>query len=206
MATSRKYPHEKLLNAAIPEATANFTRGPAMSTQHAESVLSAGVKLGAELAHSGRAAVVPGEMGIGNTTAASAITAAVTGAAPADVTGRGTGLDDSILKLKINVVEKALKLNHPDSLDGMDVLAKVGGYEIGFLAGLILGAASKRGTVVLDGFISTSAAITLFPGLCSETFSVPVPETIGMVPPNKRNFISLFSCHSSTSSLTLLPS
>ena len=98
-------------------------------------------------------------MGIGNTTAASAITAVVTGAPVEDVTGRGTGLDDKGLENKIGVIKKALDINKPDAGDAIDILSKVGGFEIGGLAGIILASASARVPVVLDGFISGAAAL-----------------------------------------------
>jgi nicotinate-nucleotide--dimethylbenzimidazole phosphoribosyltransferase len=100
-----------------------------------------------------------GDMGIGNTTPSAATIAAFTGASPERVTGRGTGLDDSQFEHKISVVEKILRVNRPDPSDGLDVLAKVGGFEIGGIAGLVLGAASMRKPVVIDGLISTAGAL-----------------------------------------------
>ena len=98
-------------------------------------------------------------MGIGNTTASSAIVAALAGRPAAEVTGRGTGIDDQGLQRKIALIDQALALHRPDPSDGLDVLAKVGGYEIGGLAGVILGAATQRVPVVIDGFISGAAAL-----------------------------------------------
>jgi nicotinate-nucleotide--dimethylbenzimidazole phosphoribosyltransferase len=98
-------------------------------------------------------------MGIGNTTAASAITSVLTGTAPAEVTGRGTGLDGTALRRKVTVIEEALARNCPDPDDALDVLAKVGGFEVGGLAGVMLGAAAARRPVVVDGFISGAAAL-----------------------------------------------
>jgi len=98
-------------------------------------------------------------MGIGNTTAASAIAAAITGATAERVTGRGTGADDAMLARKVAVVRRALEVNRPDARDGLDVLAKVGGFEIGGLAGVILAAAARRVPVALDGFIAGAAAL-----------------------------------------------
>jgi nicotinate-nucleotide--dimethylbenzimidazole phosphoribosyltransferase len=113
-------------------------------------------------------------MGIGNTTASSAICAAITGKPVAEVTGQGTGLDDSQLEHKIAVIEKALAVNHPDPAQPLDVLAKVGGFEIGGLAGVMLAAAAHRIPVVVDGFISGAAALiatALAPGL--KDFIIP---------------------------------
>jgi nicotinate-nucleotide--dimethylbenzimidazole phosphoribosyltransferase len=106
-----------------------------------------------------------GDMGIGNTTPSSAIVAAITGADPQTVTGRGTGIDDSQFENKVKVVRKALEVNRPNPKDALDVLAKVGGFEIGGLAGLILGAASVRKPILIDGFISTAGALIAH-GLC----------------------------------------
>ncbi len=100
-----------------------------------------------------------GDMGIGNTTPSSAITATITGADVATVTGRGTGLNDEELMRKVTVIEKAIKVNQPDPNDGIDVLSKVGGFEIGGIAGVILAGASHRIPVVIDGFISGAAAL-----------------------------------------------
>jgi nicotinate-nucleotide--dimethylbenzimidazole phosphoribosyltransferase len=100
-----------------------------------------------------------GDMGIGNTTASSAIFAAVSGKTAEEVTGRGTGLSDEQLTHKIDVIKRALKLNKPDSSKPLDILAKVGGFEIGGLAGVMLGAAAQRIPVVIDGFISGAAAL-----------------------------------------------
>ena len=100
-----------------------------------------------------------GDMGIGNTTPSAAIACVVTGMSPSAVVGRGTGVDDEGLQRKILAVEHALDINKPDPHDGLDILSKVGGFEIGGLAGAILGAAANRRPVVIDGFISTAAAI-----------------------------------------------
>jgi nicotinate-nucleotide--dimethylbenzimidazole phosphoribosyltransferase len=98
-------------------------------------------------------------MGIGTTTAASAICAAVTGRPAAEVTGRGTGLGDGQLRHKVDVINRALEINRPERSDAIDILSKVGGFEIGGLAGVILAGAANRIPVVIDGFISTAAAL-----------------------------------------------
>jgi nicotinate-nucleotide--dimethylbenzimidazole phosphoribosyltransferase len=100
-----------------------------------------------------------GDMGIGNTTPSSAICAVLTGADIATVTGRGTGIDDAALENKVNVIQRALEINRPEPNDPLDVLAKVGGFEIGAIAGIILGAAVHRIPVLVDGFISTAGAL-----------------------------------------------
>lgn len=145
--------------------TANFTRGPAMSPESAVRALEIGVSLAAELQEAGVGLLAVGEMGIANTTAASAITAAMLRHTPEQVTGRGTGVDDAMLKRKIWAIGQGLSINRPNPDDALDVLAKVGGFEIAGLAGVILGAAARRMPVVLDGFI-TGAAALVAAGLC----------------------------------------
>jgi nicotinate-nucleotide--dimethylbenzimidazole phosphoribosyltransferase len=121
-------------------------------------------------------------MGIGNTTASSAIVAALTGASVATVTGRGTGIDDETWRRKVGTVERALAANTPDPRDALDVLAKVGGYEIGGLAGVILGAAARRSPVAIDGFISGAAALlaaTLCPAVRDFLFAAHRSVEVG---------------------------
>lgn len=151
--------HPGLLSRKIAPGTANMAQGPAMTWAQAEDAILVGVAVAASLAGDGARMVATGEMGIGNTTAASAITAALTGSAPGAVTGRGTGIDDAQLAHKVAVVERALAVNAPDAEDALDTLAKVGGLEIAGLVGVILGAAARRMPVVLDGFITGSAAL-----------------------------------------------
>ncbi len=139
--------------------TGNIAQGPAMSRVEAELCVRAGMRLAIDCADAGADLIGTGDMGIGNTTAASAITAALTGRPASDTTGRGTGRSDDELVRKRVVVERALAVNRPDPADGMDVLAKIGGYEIGVLSGVVLGAAASRRLVVLDGFISGAAAL-----------------------------------------------
>jgi nicotinate-nucleotide--dimethylbenzimidazole phosphoribosyltransferase len=139
--------------------TANFTRGPAMSRETAVHGLEVGIGLADELAAEGVGLLGVGDMGIGNTTAASALTAVFCGEDPARVTGRGTGVDDGRLRLKVGAIERALRVNRPDPADALDVLAKVGGFEIAGLAGVMLGAAARRLPVLLDGFITGAAAL-----------------------------------------------
>ncbi len=148
-----------LVPASAGRGTANMARGPAMSRQQALRCLEEGIAMARREVGATVDLVGTGDMGIGNTTAASAITAAITGRPPAEVTGSGTGISEAQRSHKAAVVEQALRLNRPDPADGVDVLAKVGGFEIGFLAGVMLGAAAERRVVLLDGFISGSAAL-----------------------------------------------
>lgn len=151
--------HPALRVLGIGRGTADMTEGPAMTRGQAEACVLAGVELALEAAERGADAIGTGEMGIGNTTAASAIAAALTGRPPRETTGRGTGRSDAELAAKAAVVERGLAVNRPDAGDPLDVLAKVGGFEIGVLAGVALGGAHSGRAVVIDGFISGAAAL-----------------------------------------------
>ncbi len=161
-------PHPDIVCKMIDFGTKDMTKGSAMTRQQAVDAIDAGVEVvEAEIAK-GLDIVGTGDMGIGNTTASSAICAAITGEAVEKVTGRGEGLDDKQVAHKVEVIQKALKLNKPDPRDPIDVLSKVGGFEIGGLAGVMLGAAARQIPVVIDGFISGAAALIateLAPGL-----------------------------------------
>ena len=139
--------------------TANMTMGPAMSRAQAVDAIEAGAALAEEAHDDGADLFATGEMGIGNTTAASAIVAAMTGADCERTTGRGTGVDDATWRRKVNVVHRALAINRPDPSDPIDVLAAVGGFEIAGLVGVMLAGAARRVPVAVDGFIATSAAL-----------------------------------------------
>lgn len=139
--------------------TKNFAVGPAMSREEARQSIETGIDLVAESYADGFRLVATGEMGIGNTTASAAITAIMTGRPVSEVTGRGAGIDDVGLARKIHVIEHALQLNRPNAEDPLDVLAKVGGFEIGGLVGVIVGGAAYRIPVVLDGFIAGASAL-----------------------------------------------
>ena len=148
-----------LVRCALGHGTANMTREPAMTREQAERGIEAGAALAQAAIDDGADLLVTGDMGIGNTTAASAITAVVTASAPHTVTGRGTGLDDTGWQRKVDAVRRALATNQPDSRDGLDVLSKVGGFEIAGLVGVILTGAARRLPVALDGFIAGAAAL-----------------------------------------------
>ncbi|MDE2903652.1 MAG: nicotinate-nucleotide--dimethylbenzimidazole phosphoribosyltransferase [Chloroflexota bacterium] len=151
--------HPDLRVVAAGRGTADMTRGPAMREDQADACLEAGIELARFAAERGAQVIATGDMGIGNTTAASAITAALTGAPARETTGRGTGRSDRELEHKIACVERALDVNRPDTASGVDVLTKVGGFEIGVLAGVVLGGALARRAVVLDGFVSGAAGL-----------------------------------------------
>ncbi len=152
-------PNPKLLSRKVAKGTGNIAQGPAMTRQQAEQAVETGIAIVLEEIEKGLDIVATGDMGIGNTTASSAVCAVLTGRKPAEVTGRGTGITDEQLSHKASIVEKALSVNQPDAANPLDVLTKVGGYEIGGLAGVILGAASRGVPVVIDGFISGAAAL-----------------------------------------------
>ncbi len=148
-----------LIHRKIARGTQNMAQGPAMSRQAAETSLKTGIALAEKATQEGVTLLAVGEMGIGNTTAASAMTAVLCKAPVKNVTGRGTGVDDAALRHKQKIIDQAIKMSDPHSKDPLDVLAKVGGFEIGGMAGLILGAAAHHIPVVIDGFISTAAAL-----------------------------------------------
>jgi nicotinate-nucleotide--dimethylbenzimidazole phosphoribosyltransferase len=148
-----------LLRQKVAHGTRNFTFEPAMTTAQAEQAIQTGIEVVYEEIQKGADLVATGDMGIGNTTSSTAIVAAVTGLPVRQLTGRGTGLDDDGLQRKIAVIERALERHKPDTRDAFDILCKVGGFEIAGLAGVIIGAASRRVAVVLDGFISGAAAL-----------------------------------------------
>ena len=148
----------KVLDKRIAPGTANMANGPAMSREQAVAAVEAGIEIAQSLGE--RIDLFgTGEMGIGNTTPSTAIAAVFTDL-PVDIlAGRGTGIDDEQLATKIRVIEQSLRVNEPDQTDGLDVLAKVGGFEIGGITGLILGAAAQHKPVIVDGFISTAGAL-----------------------------------------------
>jgi nicotinate-nucleotide--dimethylbenzimidazole phosphoribosyltransferase len=148
----------KIVSRRIGPGTKNMAAGPAMSREEAIAALENGI--GLALDADGAVDVFgTGEMGIGNTTPSSAIVATFSGRPVREVTGHGTGIDEEQFTHKVAVIERALLLNKPDRKDGIDVLSKVGGFEIGGIAGLILGAARLKKPVVIDGFISTAGAL-----------------------------------------------
>ncbi len=142
----------------VRAGTRNIAREAAMTETEMLAALKAGIESASEAARAGVSLIGLGDMGIGNTTAASAVTAALTGMLPAQVTGRGTGADDATFARKIKMVEQALALNQPQADDALDVLRKVGGLEIAALCGLCLGSAAARIAIITDGFIATSGA------------------------------------------------
>jgi nicotinate-nucleotide--dimethylbenzimidazole phosphoribosyltransferase len=167
-----------LMRRKVAHGTRNLAKGPTMTCVEAEKAIAEGMDVLAQVAANGLDLVATGDMGIGNTTPSSAIAAVLTGLPVASVTGRGTGVDDAGLAHKIQIIEQAIALNQPNPADALDVLCKVGGLEIAGLAGVMIAAAARRIPVVVDGFISTAAAMI----------------AVGLVP-DVRNY--LFSAHQS---------
>lgn len=165
--------HPDLVNRKVRMGTANMAVGPAMSRTEAEAAVWCGIEIVKEAVNKGTTLFVTGEMGIGNTTASAAVMSVLTGIAPRECVGRGTGIDEQKLLHKASVVERAITVNQPNAGDPMDVLSKVGGLEIAGLTGIILGAAAHRCPVVIDGFISSVAALVA-KRLCPEAVNYMV--------------------------------
>lgn len=153
---------EALVDKKIGYGTADMAKGSAMTYEDAVRAIEAGIEVLELEAEKGMDIVGVGDMGIGNTTPSSAIAAVITGEAVRNVTGRGAGIDDEGFERKIKVIEEAIRANNPDKEDPIDVLAKVGGFELGGMAGVMLAAASRRIPVVVDGFISGAAALIAY--------------------------------------------
>lgn len=148
-----------LRRAKVAPGTANIARGPAMTRDQALQAVAVGLETVREALAAGANVIGLGEMGIGNTTPSTAVIACYSRKPVAELTGRGTGLSGAALARKAAVIQQALAVNRPDAADPLDVLAKVGGYEIAGLVGVILGAAAGRAAVVLDGVITSAAAL-----------------------------------------------
>ena len=151
----------KIINKKVGLGTGNIAAGPAMSMAMARRAVESGIDVANQLADE-YDVFGTGDMGIGNTTPSTAIAAVCTGKSPEELTGRGTGLDDQQLLHKISIIKRILQVNQTNSKDGLDILAKVGGFEIGGIAGLILGAAAHQKPVLIDGFISTAGALIAY--------------------------------------------
>ena len=170
---------DRLLVRKMGEGTDNMAVGPAMKRETAEAAILTGFELASDLLKRGVEILGTGDMGIGNTTPSAAIGVVLTQKSVAEMVGRGTGVDDEGLMRKKEVIRRAIEVNHPDPNDGLDILSKVGGFEIGGITGCILAGAYHSRPVVIDGFISTAGALIanalcpavkdyLFAGHCSE--------------------------------------
>lgn len=148
-----------VISKKIRNGTSNFAKGPAMTKEEAVKALEVGIEVANEEIDNGTSLLATGDMGIGNTTPSSAILIALTGKPVDGLVGKGTGINNGVLDHKKKVIDDAISLLKPDKNDPIDVMSKIGGFEIGALAGLILGAAARRVPVVIDGFISGAAAL-----------------------------------------------
>lgn len=155
-------PELAIMHRKVRHGTANMRLGPAMTEAEAIQAINVGLKVVNELADRGYNVIGLGEMGIGNTTASSAIASVLTGKPVREVVGQGGGIPTDQLGKKIRVIEDAIAINKPDPANAIDVLAKVGGLEIAAMTGVVLAAAARRIMVVLDGFISSSAALAAY--------------------------------------------
>ena len=155
-------PHKELVNKKVALGTRNILKGPAMSKEEAVKAIENGIEIFLNELPRGIDIAGTGEMGIANTASASAIAATILKKPIEELTGRGTGIDDIALKNKVAAITKALEINKPNPKDAIDVVSKVGGFEIAGLVGVILAAASKRVPVVIDGFISSAAALIAY--------------------------------------------
>ncbi len=156
------YKLQNFRDRKINYGTKNIVRGPAMTKEEAVRAIEAGIEVFEEELSRGIDIVATGDMGIGNTTSSSAIASCLAGRSIKDLTGRGTGVSDEVFLRKVEIIEKAIRINQPNPSDPVDVLSKVGGFEIGGLVGIILASASKRVPVVIDGFISGAAALIAY--------------------------------------------
>ncbi len=167
---------EGLISRKVVMGSRNMRKGPAMTEEEALKCIDVGIELATEYAGGG-VVFATGEMGIANTTPSSAVIAAFSGLPVREVTGKGTGIDDRAFEHKVRVIEESLEVNRPDPKDPLDVLSKVGGPEIAAICGLVVGAASRRVPVVIDGFISTAGALVateLEPGIKDYIFAAHV--------------------------------
>jgi len=169
------------IDRRITAGTANMAVGPAMTREQAQRALQAGIDLVGEMKEKGYQIILTGEMGIGNTTASTAMSCVLLGFMPEELTGRGAGLSDEGLMRKRNAIERALSVNQPDANDSVDVLAKVGGLEIAGMAGAFLGGVKHRVPVVIDGVISAVAALVAA-RICPEAKDFMLPSHMSREP------------------------
>lgn len=157
----------KVYNLKVAYGTNDFTKGPAMSLEQAKDGIKSGMKIANQCIDQGYNLLITGEMGIGNTTSTAAIASAIFGLTPEETVGRGSGINDERMKIKRDVVRKGLKVNCPDKNDGLDVLAKVGGYDHAGLVGAIIAGAMRRIPTMIDGVNATAAALIAYK-ICPE--------------------------------------
>ncbi len=179
-----------VIDMKIAHGTANIAKGPAMSYDDCVRAILNGVELVRMAREKGYVMVGAGEMGIGNTTTASAVLCALTGCRPADATGKGAGLSNEAFEKKISVISRALEINSPDSSDAIDVISKVGGFDIAAMAGIYIGAAYYRIPAVIDGFISMVSALCAYK-ICEKVRDYMLPSHYSYEKGNKLAYTAL---------------
>lgn len=184
-----KYPPEApgLVSRRVAAGTRDFTSGPAMTREQALRAIGVGIETARECREKGYRLIATGEMGIGNTTTSAAVAAVLLGCEPREITGRGAGLSDEGLKRKIAAIEKGIAVNCPDADDALDVLAKLGGFDIAAMAGLFIGGALARLPVVIDGVISAVGALVAR-RLCPGCAFAMIPSHMSAEPAAHRVF------------------
>ena len=178
------------IDRRVGSGTADMTEGPAMSRSQAEDAIAAGIRQMEDLHHLGYQIAVIGEMGIGNTTAASAVTSVLLGLSPEEVTGRGAGLSDAGLRRKIAAIRQAIAVNRPDAGDPVDVLAKLGGFELAGMAGAFLGGLKYHIPVIPDGMIPAASAL-IAARIDPDVVRVILPGPVSREPADRRILDSL---------------
>lgn len=175
---------DNVVSRKIAYGTKNFIKAPAMSRDEAEKLILTGIEIVRELKEKGYNIIASGEMGIGNTTTSSAVTAVLLDVPAADVTGRGAGLSKEGIRHKADIINQAIALHRPDKNDPLDMLSKVGGFDIAAICGLFLGGAYYRIPVIIDGFISSVAAL-LAKKICPETADYMLASHLSAEPASK---------------------
>ena len=176
-----------LISRRVAAGTRDFTSGPAMTRGQALQAVGVGIETARECREKGYRLIATGEMGIGNTTTSAAVAAALLGCEPREITGRGAGLSDEGLKRKVAAIEKGIAVNRPDADDALDVLGKLGGFDIAARAGLFIGGALERLPVVIDGVISAVAALVAC-RLCPGCAFAMIPSHMSAEPAARRVF------------------
>ena len=190
MGMAHEVGHPALIRRRLAPGTGNMTAGPAMTRTQAEAALQAGADLAGEMKARGYAMIATGEMGIGNTTASAAVASVLLGTPVETMTGRGAGLSDAGLNRKISAIKRAIEVNRPDAGDPIDVLAKLGGFELAGMAGAFLGGMAHGIPVVIDGVISAVAALIAL-RICPECGGFMLPSHMSREPAGRKVMAAL---------------
>jgi len=181
MGMFRRMHEENLIDRHIADGTRDMTQGAAMTREQAEQAINTGIEMARDCSERGYQILATGEMGIGNTTTSSAVASVLLGRSADEVTGRGAGLSDDGLVRKVSAIKRAIEINSPDPSDALDVVSKVGGFDIAGLCGVFLGGAIYRVPVLIDGFISAVAALTAT-RLCPRSIDYMLPSHVSAEP------------------------